>query len=112
LAINHLVLVVYFHSDIEVDNFKTKVPVDNKAFGLDVPVGDTELVKIRDALDKAPADLSDLPIKLATTSGIIFGRMAHDVDCVWNDSCNEIMCSDFSWKVFRSLKILSSFDSS
>jgi hypothetical protein len=31
-----------------------------------VPVGDTMLVKIRDALDEAPADLSGLPIKLAT----------------------------------------------
>jgi hypothetical protein len=52
------------HSDIEVDNFLAKVPVDKKVFGLDVPVSDAELVKIRDALDEAPADLRDLPIKL------------------------------------------------
>jgi hypothetical protein len=50
LAIDHLVLVVYFHSNIEVHNFQAKVPVDNKVFGLDVPVGDTVLVKIRDTL--------------------------------------------------------------
>jgi hypothetical protein len=42
----------------------------------------------------------------------ISGRMAHGVDRAWNDSCNEIMCSGFDWKVFKSLKILSSFDSS
>jgi hypothetical protein len=63
LAINHPVLVAYSHSDIEVDNFQTKVRVDDKVFGLDVSMGDTELVKIRDTLDEAPADLSDLPIK-------------------------------------------------
>src|SRR5712672_1353277 len=50
------------HSDIEVDHFHANVPVDNKFFGLDVPVGDIELVKICDTLDEAPADLSDFPI--------------------------------------------------
>jgi hypothetical protein len=76
LTIDHLVLVAYFHSDIEVDDFQAKVPVDNEIFGPDVPVGDTVLVKICDTLDEAPADLSDLPIELTVpVSEIIFGRI-------------------------------------
>ena len=41
--------------------------------------------------------------------GFIFGRTAHDDDCVWNDLCDEILCkcSDFGWKVFRRVRILS-----
>jgi hypothetical protein len=74
LAFDCLVLVLYSHSDIEVDKFQTNLPVNNKVFGLVVLVSDIELVKIRDDLDEARAD---------------------DVDCVWNDSCNKITCSDF-----------------
>ena len=64
IAIGHFVLVLYLNSDIEVDGFQAKVPVDKKFFGLDVPVGDAELVRIRDALDEAPVDLRDFPINL------------------------------------------------
>ena len=54
------------HSDIEVDYFQGKIAVDNEVAGLNVPVTDKQLVEIRDALDEAPADLSDLPMKSAT----------------------------------------------
>jgi hypothetical protein len=61
LAIDHLVLIVYKGSEIEVDKFQPKVPADNKGFRLDVPVDDKEIVKTRDALDEASADLNDIP---------------------------------------------------
>jgi hypothetical protein len=68
LAIDHLVLAFYSHSEIEVDNFQGKVHVDNKVIGLDVTVSDTEPVKIRDALDEAPTDLSRSTISCGSTS--------------------------------------------
>jgi len=82
--------------------FRQKSQSTTRFSGLDVPVGDTVVVKIRDALDEAPADLSDRPIKSATCERDHFGENGprRPVDCVWNDSYNEIMCSDFSWKVY------------
>ena len=50
LAIN--LLVLYLHGDIKVDNLQAKVSVDNKVVGLDIPVGNTEFVKKRDAPDE------------------------------------------------------------
>jgi len=82
IAIDHLVLVLYLHSDIEVDNFLAKVPVDKKVFGLDVPVSDAELVKIRDALDEAPADLRDLLLGERPTTTIVSGMTRATRQCV------------------------------
>ena len=56
-------------------------------------MSDAERVMIRDALDEAPVDLRDLPIKLVRCQRDIsnprrnsFFRTAHDDDCVWNDT--------------------------
>jgi hypothetical protein len=92
------------HSDIKVDRFQEKVPVDNEVVGLNVPVNDIELARIRDALDEASADLSDLP--LDTCERNYFWE--NDPQRRWA----EIMCSDFGWEVFIYLRIPSSFDSS
>ncbi len=64
LIVNLLIFVLYSQSDVEVNNFQTKILVDEKVLGFDVPVGDTVFVKVRKALDKARADLVDLVRKL------------------------------------------------
>jgi len=64
--------------------FRQKVLADKNVFRFDVPVSDTELVKVHDALDGAPADLIDC-------DGTHFWWNVHDIDCSWNDRCNEIM---------------------
>jgi hypothetical protein len=45
LVVDLLVLVLYLHGDIKVDDFQAKVLVDEKVVGLDVPVSDTEFVR-------------------------------------------------------------------
>jgi len=61
---NLLIFILDFHRDIEINDFQTKAPVDDKIVGLDIPVSDTEPVKIRDALDETPADLNNLAFNL------------------------------------------------
>jgi len=58
-----LVLVLYLHSDIKVNDFQAKVAVNKKVVRLDIPVSDTEPVEIRETLDEAQADLNDLAFK-------------------------------------------------
>jgi len=60
LVIELLVLVLYSHCDVEVDNLQTEFFAENKVVRLDIPVGYMVLVKIRNALDKAQADLGYL----------------------------------------------------
>ena len=55
-----LVLVLDSNGDIKIDDFYAKVSVDEEVVELDVPMGDTELVKIRDALDEIIANLRDI----------------------------------------------------
>ena len=62
LAIDLLVLVLYSHCNVEVDNLQAEVFV-KKVVRLDIPVGYMVLVKIREALDEAPADLANLAFK-------------------------------------------------
>jgi hypothetical protein len=70
-ATDLLVLVLYLYSDIKVDYFDATVLVDKRVVWLDVHVSDTVLMKIRKALDEAPADLISLTIK--------FVRMFRDI---------------------------------
>jgi len=63
LVTDLLVLVLYLHSDIKVNDFQAKVAVNKKVVRLDIPVSDTEPVEIRETLDEAQADLNDLAFK-------------------------------------------------
>jgi len=60
LIINLLVLIFNFHGDIKIDNLQAKIVVDKEVVRLDVPVRNTVLVKVCEAVDEAPAELSDL----------------------------------------------------
>ena len=44
-----LVIVLHLNSKIKIDEVQTKVVVDKKVVGLEVPVSNTVLVKIREA---------------------------------------------------------------
>ena len=86
---------------------------DEKIVRFDIPMRDTDyhtvLVEICEALDETPTDLSDVARKMiwrlsgnVVTSrchdiihdGVHFRRIAHVLDCTWNESSNEITCSD------------------
>jgi hypothetical protein len=88
-AIVLVVLVLYSHRDIKIDDFQAKV--DDKVVGLNVAVSNTALVKIRDTLNEAQADLNNLAFKFLRNNVTIdgdqfWGRMAH----LWNDSSQPI----------------------
>ena len=63
MAHDFLILVLHLYGNIKLRNFQTKVPIDKKVVRLDVPVSDTELVNMRETLDRALANLIDLSIK-------------------------------------------------
>jgi len=53
LIIDLLVLVLYSHRSIKVDDLQAKLPVDNLVVGFDIPVGDSVPVEILKAIDEA-----------------------------------------------------------
>ena len=67
LVIDLLVLVLYSHCDIEVDNLQAEVFVEKKVVRLNIPVGYVVLVKIREALDEAQAELGNLAFSSVRT---------------------------------------------
>jgi len=63
LVVDLINLVLYSHCNVEIDNLQAEVFIQEKVVRLDIPVGYMVLVKIREALDEAPADLGNLASK-------------------------------------------------
>jgi len=67
-------LVLYSHGGIKVDDLQAKT---RGVVRLDVPVSNVKLVKICEALDEAPAYLSDLPTKLLRNGRDVMHESIH-----------------------------------
>jgi len=64
LVIDLLILVLYSHCGVEVGDYQAEVfVVDKKVVRLNISMGDTVLVKIREALDQAQAELGNLAFR-------------------------------------------------
>jgi hypothetical protein len=107
-------------SDVEIDDLKTEMLLaDEEVVGFDIPMGDTVFVEICEALNEAPADLVDVAETSPKSAGaivarksmrsdqdVVLGRIAHVPDCIWNESSDEIMCSDLGLKVIKNFEDL------